>query len=102
MHSSLLRVLVTSLRVLVTSHAASASVHETRSSNAVYSTKFASECDVTSVLYCIYIIYYIKLKSRLSVRLSDRPDDNSVVPAWIDAGLARRDSYVFGYLKVHF
>ena len=32
MHSSL-------LRVLVTSHAASASVHETRSNNAVYSTK---------------------------------------------------------------
>ena len=55
MHSSLLRVLVTSLRVLVTSHAASASVHETRSSNAVYSTKFASECDVTLELYCMYI-----------------------------------------------
>ena len=44
MHSSL-------LQVLVTSHAASASVHKTRSSNAVYSTKFASECDVTLELY---------------------------------------------------
>ena len=31
---------------------ASTLVHETRSSNAVYSTKFASECDVTFELYC--------------------------------------------------
>ena len=49
MHSSL-------LRVLVTSHAASASVHETRSNNAVYSIKFASECDVTLELYRINVL----------------------------------------------
>ena len=50
MHSSL-------LRVLVTSHTANASVHETQSSNAVYSTKFASECDVTLELYRMYTMY---------------------------------------------
>ena len=56
-------------------------------------------CTIGQVLL---LVYYIKLKSRLSVCLSDRHDDNSVVPAWIDAGLARRDGYVFRYLIVHF
>ena len=61
---------------------------------------------VTKPIIVLVKIYYIKLKSRLSVclsvRPSDRHDDNSVVPAWIDAGLARRDGYVFRYLIVHF
>ena len=33
------------------------------------------------------LVYYIKLKSRLSVRLSDRHADSSVVCACIDVGL---------------
>ena len=36
------------------------------------------------------LVYYIKLKSRLSVRLSDRLAGNSVVSAFIDVGLALR------------
>ena len=47
-------------------------------------------------------IYYIKLKSRLSVRLSVRRAGNSVVPAWIDVGLALNDSYVLWHVQVCF
>ena len=36
----------------------------------------------------------MKLKSRLSVRLSDRPADISAVSAWIDVGLAQNESCV--------
>ena len=42
------------------------------------------------------LVYYIKLKSRLSVRpsvcLSDRHAGISAVSAWIEAGLARNGS----------
>ena len=38
------------------------------------------------------LVYYIKLKSRLSVRLSDRHADISVVSAAIEMGLARNES----------
>ena len=63
---------------------------------------------VTVLLY-IYI-YYIKLKSRLSVRpsvclsvcLSDRLAGISVVSACIDVGLALRDSYVLWHVQVCF
>ena len=47
------------------------------------------------VLYILYI-YYIKLKSRLSVRLSDRHADSSVVCACIDVGLGLCRAVVFG------
>ena len=33
-----------------------------------------------------------------SVRLSVLYADNSVMPAWIDAGLARRDRYVLKFI----
>ena len=50
-------------------------------------------------------IYYIKLKSRLSVCLSVRTFlavSISVVAAWIDVRLARNDSYVFWHDEVYF
>ena len=52
-----------------------------------------------------FIIYYIKLKSRLSVcpsvRLSDRRG-NSVVSACINVGLAPHVSYVLWHVQVYF
>ena len=52
------------------------------------------------------LVYYIKLKSRLSVRPSVRPSDrrasNSVVSACINLGLALHDSYVFWHVQVCF
>ena len=53
----------------------------------------------------ITIFYYIKLKSRLSVRPSaffPRQADNSAASASIDAGLAQNQSYVLWHLKVYF
>ena len=44
--------------------------------------------ELTNLLY----IYYIKLKSRLSVRPSDRHADISAVSAIIEMGLARNES----------
>ena len=44
-------------------------------------------CAWPSLLY-YFIIYYIKLKSRLSVRLSDRHAGISAVSASIETGLA--------------
>ena len=51
------------------------------------------------------LVYYIKLKSRLSVRLSVRTFlavSFSAVAAWIDVRLARHDSYVFWHDQVYF
>ena len=51
------------------------------------------------------LVYYIKLKSRLSVRLSVRTYLAiwiSAVAAWINVRLARRDSYVFWHDEVYF
>ena len=48
------------------------------------------------------LVYYIKLKSRLSVRLSVRRDGNSVESACINMGLALHDSYVFWHVQVCF
>ena len=42
------------------------------------------------------LVYYIKLKSRLSVRLSVRPAGNSVISAWIDVGLGLCKAVVSG------
>ena len=47
-------------------------------------------------------IYYIKLKSRLFVCLSDRDTDISAVSAWIEVGLAQNESWVFWDHKVYF
>ena len=44
----------------------------------------------------LLVFYYIKLKSRLSVRLSDRHADSSVVCACIDVGLGLCRAGVFG------
>ena len=51
------------------------------------------------------LVYYIKLKSRLSVCLSVRTFlivSFSAVAAWIDVRLARCDSYVFWHDEVYF
>ena len=51
------------------------------------------------------LVYYIKLKSRLSVCPSVRTFlavSFSAVAAWIDVRLARSDSYVFWHDKVYF
>ena len=52
------------------------------------------------------IIYYIKMKSRLSVYLSvrifPRHADNSVILAWIDSGLGLSDSYGLWHEQVCF
>ena len=53
----------------------------------------------------LLVFYYIKLKSRLSVRLSVRTFlavSFSAAAAWIDVRLARRDSYVFWHDQVYF
>ena len=45
------------------------------------------------------LLYKVEKPSvRLSVRLSVLYADNSVMPAWIDAGLARRDRYVLKFI----
>ena len=48
------------------------------------------------------VIYYIKLKSRLSICLSDRHADISAMSAVIEMGLAWNESWVFRDLKVYF
>ena len=50
----------------------------------------------------IRIIYYIKLKSRLSVRIQFLVVCISVMVAWIDVRLAERDSYVFWLGEIYF
>ena len=53
----------------------------------------------------VIIFYYIKLKSRLSVRPSVRPECHagiSPVSASIETGLARNESSAFWDLKVYF
>ena len=47
------------------------------------------------------LVYYIKLKSRPSVR-TFLAVSFSAVAAWIDVRLARRDSYVFWHDEVYF
>ena len=53
----------------------------------------------------VLVIYYIKLKSRLSVRPSVRTFLAVwilAMAAWIDVRLARRGSYVFWHDEVYF
>ena len=48
------------------------------------------------------LVYYIKLKSRLSVRPHFLAVSISAVAAWIDVRLARCDGYVFWRDEVYF
>ena len=48
------------------------------------------------------LVYYIKLKSRLSVRLSVRRTSYSVVSVCIDVELALHDSYILWHVQVCF
>ena len=49
----------------------------------------------SNILSTGIVIYYMKLKSRLSVCLHLWNADNSVVSAMIKTGLARKESCVF-------
>ena len=57
---------------------------------------------LNSVIYKLLLIYYIKLKSCLSVCLHFWHADNLVVCALIEIGLARNEGCVFEEHKVYF
>ena len=57
------------------------------------------------MLVCINLtidIFLLYKAEKPSVRPSDRHVDNSVMPAWINAGLARHNRYVSRHPRVHF
>ena len=51
---------------------------------------------ITTTYIYIFLFYYIKLKSRLSVCLSVHRAGNLVVASWIDVGFALNDSMSSG------
>ena len=57
------------------------------------------------MLVCINLtidIFLLYKAEKPSVHPSDHHVDNSVMPAWINAGLARHNRYVSRHPRVHF